>query len=174
MDVFEAIRRRRSVRAYTGEPIPGEALDRVLAAGLLAPSSKNIRPLEFVCVRDAATLAQLAESKATGAAHVSGAAVAIAVIAQDGAADAWTEDASVALAFMMLEAEERGLGSCWVQIRLRADADGNDAQENVRRILGIPSAYHVEGMLALGVPAKEFPPRDWDRTQRDRIHAERF
>lgn len=174
MDVFEAIRRRRSVRAYTGEPIPDEALDRVLAAGLLAPSSKNIRPLEFVCVRDATTLAQLAESKAAGAAHVGGASAAIAVVAQDGAADSWTEDASVALAFMMLEAQECGLGSCWVQIRLRADADGNDAQENVRRILGVPAAYHVEALLALGVPTKELPPRDWDRTQRDRIHAERF
>ena len=174
MDVLEAIKQRRSSRAYTGERIPREALERVLAAGLLAPSSKNIRPLEFVCVQNPDTLAQLAKCKATGAAHVRDAAAAIAVIARDGEADAWTEDASVALSFMMLEAQECGLGSCWVQIRLRTDAEGVDARENVRRVLGVPQDYHVEALLTLGIPAKELGPRDWDRAQRDRIHQERF
>ncbi len=49
-----------------------------------------------------------------------------------------------------LAAEEQNLGCCWVQVHLRKDADGRDAEENVREILGLPEQFRVVGFLALG------------------------
>ena len=57
MDAFlPLLLTRRSVRRYTGEPIPPEALQTVLTAGLLSPSSRSRRPWELVVVQDRATL----------------------------------------------------------------------------------------------------------------------
>ena len=52
MDVFEAIERRHSVRAYLPDPVPEEKLARVLEAGRLAPSAANVQPWHFVVVED--------------------------------------------------------------------------------------------------------------------------
>lgn len=56
---------RRSVRAYTDEPIPEESLKAILQAGLLSPSGRGLRPWELVVVRDRRTLDRL-QSAATG------------------------------------------------------------------------------------------------------------
>ncbi|MBQ8010021.1 MAG: nitroreductase family protein, partial [Oscillospiraceae bacterium] len=57
---------------------------------------------------------------------------------------------SIAMTYMMLAAEEQNLGCCWVQTHLRTDADGRDAEENVREILGLSEKYRVVGFLVLG------------------------
>ena len=62
---------RRSVRKYTAEPIPEEKLEKILQAGLLAPTSKNRKPCEFYVVRDKAVLKQLSEAKKLGAGMLS-------------------------------------------------------------------------------------------------------
>ncbi|MBM4080403.1 MAG: oxidoreductase, partial [Planctomycetes bacterium] len=48
MDVYEAIRTRRSIRRYKPDPIPDEVLKRVLDAARLAPSANNIQPWKFI------------------------------------------------------------------------------------------------------------------------------
>ncbi|MBQ8011806.1 MAG: nitroreductase family protein, partial [Oscillospiraceae bacterium] len=66
----------------------------------------------------------------------------------------WIEDSSIAMTYTMLAAEEQNLGCCWVQIHLRTDAQGLDAEENVREILSLPGKYRVVGFLAIGsIPA---------------------
>jgi nitroreductase len=59
---------------------------------------------------------------------------------------------------MHLAAAEAGVGSCWVQIHLRKDRDGGDAEDNVRRILGLKDTFRTVGILALGTPAAEPEP----------------
>jgi nitroreductase len=51
MEVFEAIKARRSVRSYTPEPVPDEVLRRLLEAARLAPSAMNYQPWRFIVVR---------------------------------------------------------------------------------------------------------------------------
>jgi nitroreductase len=51
MDVFEAVQKRRSVRAYQSTPIPREKLEKILEAARLAPSASNIQPWHFIVVR---------------------------------------------------------------------------------------------------------------------------
>ncbi|WP_416901656.1 5,6-dimethylbenzimidazole synthase [Micromonospora echinospora] len=56
MDLYDVIHRRRDVRAqFTGEPVPDEALHRVLTAAHAAPSVGYSQPWDFVVVRDADT-----------------------------------------------------------------------------------------------------------------------
>lgn len=52
MDVYEAMARRRTVREFSSAPVPEEAVRRVLAAGLTAPSNAHLRPWQFVLLRD--------------------------------------------------------------------------------------------------------------------------
>ena len=53
MEVFEAIKNRRSVRNYKAEPVPEEKLKKVLEAARLAPSAHNAQEWKFVVVKDA-------------------------------------------------------------------------------------------------------------------------
>lgn len=95
-------------------------------------------------------LQKLSKAKKAGAAFAADAAAAIVVAADSEKADTWIEDSSIAMTYMMLAAEEQNLGCCWVQMHLRKDEQGLDAEENVRVILGLPEKYRVVGFLVLG------------------------
>ena len=80
METWDALRARRNVRQFTDQPVPDEALDRILEAGRRAPSAGNWQPWDFVLVTDRAQLVELAKVW-QGARHVAGAAAAIAIVA---------------------------------------------------------------------------------------------
>ena len=62
MEVFEAIRRRKSVRAYAPTPVPKEKLERILEAARLAPSAENRQPWYFIVVTDPDKRKRIAKS----------------------------------------------------------------------------------------------------------------
>ena len=169
-ELFEMMRHRRSVRQYTEEAIPEEKLQKILQAGLLAPSSRSIRPWEYYVIEDKKILQQLSQAKAHGGAMLARCNKAIAVFADSDASDAWIEDSSIALAYMDLMAASEGIGSCWVQIRMRKDGAGGDAEENVRKILGVELPMRMVGILALGMPAEEKAPYDSDSLLWEKVH----
>ena len=170
MDVLEVMLQRRSIRKYTGEDIPEDKLEKILQAGLLAPTSRDRRPCEFYPVRDRETLTALSSAKAAGAAMLKDAAAAIVVFADQDKADTWVEDSSIALTYMMLMAVDQGLGSCWVQMHLRESADGNDAEDNIRKIMSVPDNYRTVGVLSLGIPAEERAPNELSELDHSKIH----
>ena len=147
---LELLKSRRTCRQVTNESVSKESIDYILEAARLSPSGHRIRPWDFIVVEDKETLKALSTSKASGAALIEGAAAAIVVAADITKTDVWVEDCSIATIIMQLAAEELGLGSCWVQIRMRKDAEGNDATENVKRILNLPENYSVLSIVALG------------------------
>ena len=168
--MLETMLSRRSIRQYTEEPIPEEKLNMILQAGLLAPSSRNIKPCEFYVIRNKDTLTKLSQAKAMGAAMLAHCNVAIAVFGDSEKADTWIEDSSIALSFMMLMAEEQRIGSCWCQIHLRSSAKGKDAEEAVRDILSIDRNMRIVGILALGMPEKRIPEHTLDELDLDKVH----
>lgn len=174
MDLLQIMKSRRSIRKYTGDEIPAEKVNMILQAGLLAPSSKNIRPVEFIVVEDKATLKKLARSKQFGAGMLASASCAIVVIADASKADAWVEDCSLAMGYMLLMAENLGLGACWVQERLRKTLRGQESGTYVKDALEIPEGYEVEAILSLGVFEKAEEPRDWNETEMSKVHWEKF
>lgn len=175
MDMLNAILHRRSVRRYTDEPIPQEKLDAILHAGLAAASSKNRRPWEFVVVRDRGMLDRLCECR-PGAANLLGHCQAAIVVCADAElVDVWVEDCGSAMTQMHLMADSLGVGSCWLQVRMRKTLDGaHETQDYVRQQLGIPDKYGVMAMLALGMPAEHPGARTVDDLPLDKIHYERF
>lgn len=174
MELLQLLKNRRSVRTYTGAEIPREKLNLILQAGLLAPSSKNIRPVELIVVEDKALLEELAKSKAAGSGMLADASCAIVVIGDTQKADAWIEDCSLAMGYMLLMAENLGIAACWVQERLRKTHLGEDAGTYVKQLLGIPDSYAVEAILSLGISAELQEPRDWNETEQGKIHWENF
>ena len=174
MELIQLMKNRRSIRSYTGGKIPREQLELILQAGLLAPSSKNIRPVEFIVVDDQDTLKKLSKSKQAGAGMLSRASCAVVVIGDASRADAWIEDCSLAMGYMLLMAENLGLAACWVQERLRKTLLQTDSGAYVKKLLAIPGGYEVEAVLSLGIPQKAEAPRTWEQTEQNKIHWGRF
>lgn len=174
VDVLDAMARRRSLRRYSGEPIPQALLDRILEAGLRSASGRSRRPWELIVVHDRAMLDHLAECREQGAAMLAGADAAIVVVADPTLADTWVEDCSIVMANMQLEAAASGVGSCWIQGRLRQAADGRSTHEFVANLLKVPAPYQLEAILSLGMPEAEAPRRPFDEALLEKVHKETF
>ena len=173
--IIDLLLHRRTVRQYTDERVTREQLERIAQAGLLSPTGRNKRDWEFVVVEDRATLDALATSRAGGAAKMlSGAAAAIAVFGDPAATDVWYEDCSIAMSNMHLMADSLGLGSCWIQGRLRVAEDGRSTDEFVRELLGVPEGLSLEAMLSIGVPAKRPAAHTLNDIDTSKVHWGRF
>lgn len=174
VDVLDAMARRRSVRRYSGESVPQALLDRILEAGLRSASGRSRRPWELIVVRDRAMLDELAECREQGAGMLTGADAAIVVVADPTLADTWVEDCSIVMANMQLEAAASGVGSCWIQGRMRQAADRRSTHEFVANLLKVPAPYQLEAILSLGMPEAEAPRRPFDEALLEKVHKETF
>ena len=169
MEFKDVLLKRRSTRKFTDKKISKDELDCILKAGLLAPSSRNRKPINFMVVERKETLAELAHAKDHGAELIEGADKAIVVIADTMISDTWCEDSSIALTYLHLAATDLGLGSCWVQIHMRKK-DGVYAESVVRDILKIDEHYRIVGILALG-HSKDIPEQHTlDGLDKGKIH----
>jgi nitroreductase len=141
MEVFEAIQKRRSVRAYLPEPVPEDKLRRILEAGRVAPSAGSIQPWHFIVVIDK----QRREALAKGgryAKFLAEAPVAIVGCGNRKASPNWNVvDTAIAMQNMVLAAMGEGLATCWV---------GSFKEGKVRELLKIPEQFSVVALLAIG------------------------
>lgn len=148
MDIYEVIRKRKSVRSYLDKPVEKEKLQRILEAARLAPSASNRQEWRFVVVTDPDTRAKLVEA-ASGQAFVGRAPVVIACCAEtDGhimkcGHPSFLVDAAIAIDHLTLAAAAEGLGTCWI---------GAFDQGAVKSLLGIPNEIEVVELLPLGYP----------------------
>ncbi len=157
--LLELLKKRRSIRRYEDRAVEQDKVDLLLKAALLAPSSSNNKPWEFIVVDDRGLLQKLSVSK-KGAALLAQAALAVVVMADTAKSDVWVEDVSIAATHVLLMAEELGLGACWVQIRRRFHDDKTSADVYVRDLLGIPPGYEVDCLIGVGYPAENKVPHD--------------
>ena len=169
MELIDVMLKRRSTRKFNDEPVTKDELDKILQAALLAPTSMNRKPCNFMVVERKETLTDLANSKDHGADLINGADKAIVVVADTMVADTWIEDSSIALTYMHLMATELGLGSCWVQIHLRSK-NGKDSEEIVRDILKIDDHYRVVGIMALGHSDDIPPAHELADVDKNKVH----
>jgi len=157
MDVFTAIRQRRSVRAYKAVEVEEEKLKKILEVARLSPSASNRQEWKFIVVRNEETKKKLAKS-AFGQSFIGEAPVVIVACGTESKAimacgqPAHTVDVSIACAFMILQAHELGMGTCWI---------GAFKEDEVKKILKIPDSVRVVAMIPLGYP-------DEDPSQRSR------
>ncbi len=165
MELFEAIRTRRSVRRFSDKPLEEEKLRALLEAVRQAPSWANLQCWRFIVVRDAATkqkfsdlsyvesfvspLGYKANPARKGLAEAQVILVACADPAQSG--NIWGQpyymtDLGIAAQTLMLAARASGLGTVFV---------GVFDEEKVRALLNIPSNIRVVGLFPVGYPLEE-------------------
>jgi nitroreductase len=163
---FTIVNSRRSVRKFTDEPVPREVLERIVAAGIEAPSGGNAQQRQYVIVDDPAVM-----EKVRAASPALKTAPAAIVIVMDPSptkwGEFWVQDASAAMENMLLAAVALGYAGCWVEGAVRRSED------ELRKLLGIPEKYRVWSMLPVGRPA-ESPARPPKSSPADVTHHNRF
>ncbi|HVP76286.1 MAG TPA: nitroreductase family protein [Thermodesulfobacteriota bacterium] len=155
MDVSAAIRQRRSVRAYKAVEVEEEKLKKILEAARLSPSASNQQSWKFIVIRNKETKKKLARA-AFGQSFIGEAPVVMVACGTESKAvmacgqPTHTVDVSIACAFMILQACELGLGTCWI---------GAFEEGEVKKILEIPKSARVVAMIPLGYPDEDPSPR---------------
>jgi len=155
---MELITQRRSIRRFSQRPVEPEKIEQLVEAALRAPSGRDLMPWELVVVTDKELIERLSQAKPHGAAFLKNATLAVVVCVDAQKTDVWIEDASIATIFLHLAATDLGLGSCWIQMRLRNHADGRPAGEHVAEILGLRPGLTVQAIMAIGYPDEQKAP----------------
>ena len=157
MDFYDVVRNRLSIRHYKPDPVPEATLQRILEAGRLAPSAKNLQPWKFIVITDPEVRRQLVPAcrgqEFVGAAPVVVCACAVESEAWGGMGGYWSAaavDVTIALEHIILAAAAEGLGTCWV---------GAFIEEEVRKVLAIPDGVKPVALTPIGHPAREAKPR---------------
>ncbi len=172
MDVFDAIKTRRSVRSYSSRPIPDDVMERMKLALRYAPSACNFQPWRFILVTDAALRRKVAEA-ANDQLFMAEAPVTVvgcglpeqAYKVMGGYGNSTDIDIAIAFDHLTLAAVTEGLGTCWI---------GAFSEEKVKRLLEVPEHVKVVAMTPLGYPASadlNFPLDESRRKGADEIFS---
>ena len=165
----ELIKTRRSMRKFTEEELTQEQVVTLMKAALMAPTSKRSNAWQFIVVDDKETLKKLSFCKEQASQFIADAAPADPL-----ASDVWIEDASIASIYLQLQAEDMGLGSCWVQLRERFTASGISSNEYVHEVLDMPLQLQALSIIAIGHKGMERKPFNEDNLQWEKIHLNKY
>lgn len=174
MDFKELVKQRRSHRKFSAEEISADDVKTILRAGLMAPTSKGQRAWQFVVVDDKTDLEKLSDAKDLGGQFLRDVALAIVVLGDPVQNDCWIEDGSIAAISMQYQAEDLGLGTCWVQMRGRGLSDGTSADTVIQGVLDIPENLSCLCVLAVGHKGDERKPQNEDKLKWENVHLEKF
>lgn len=168
-----AIHERKSVRNYTDEVVSPEMLERLVHAGLAAPSAADKRPWAFLVVTHRTTLDLLGERLAY-AEMLPKAPAAIVVCGLPGEGiqepeenEYWVQDVSAATQNVLLAVEALGLGSVWVGV-----FPVEEKVATVREILALPAEVIPFSILPVGYPLREQPAKN--KTGDERVYWEHW
>jgi nitroreductase len=156
VDVFSAIKKRRSIRNYLPKEVEREKLERILEAGRLAPSARNRQEWRFIVVISREKREELVREASPHQPFMLSAPVIIVAYTLDKdyvmrcGVPAHYIDIAIALTHMHLQAVEEGLGTCWI---------GSFYQDKVKRVLNLPEDAEVVQLMTLGYPAEDPPER---------------
>ena len=161
MDTEECIKTRADVREYKDQPVKAEALDKILEAGIQAPSSGNVQDWRFIVVRNGEMKARVSEA-ALNQEFIRDAPLVIVVCSdQDSVAGAYggrgvnlysIQNTACAIENMVLAAWNQGIGSCWV---------GAFNEVELKKILNVPINVRPMAIITFGYPAR--PPKKHPR-----------
>jgi nitroreductase len=166
-DTFSVIYSRKSVKSFTGAAVSKESLEKIIRAGMAAPTAVNKQPWSFVVVTEKKVIDALAAGLPTARGIEKSGAVII-VCAEPGKAHMQSKDFAVidstlASENILLATEALGLGGHWT-----ASFPYEDKMKHVRTVLGIPANIIPLNVILIGVPTGEDKPKD--KYQKDKIH----
>ena len=163
MDAIEALKTRRSVRAYRSEPVPRQIIEDIVDCGRLAATAINVQPWEFIVVTEPKMLRIIAETTDHGK-FIAQVAACVVVLCRD--TKYYLEDGSAATQNILLAARAHGLGSCWVA------GDKKPYASDICRLVGAPQGYKLVSLVPMGYPAET--PVQTKRPLADVLHWERY
>lgn len=158
---MELVMARSSVRRYSGRPVEREAIERCLESARLAPSACNSQPWRFVVIDDGPLRTRIAESVFSGIYSMNSfagqAPVLVAVIRESSGvcatAGGWLRgvqygliDIGIACEHFILQAEEEGIGTCWL---------GWFNERALKKELGLKRRDRVEAVISMGYAPEE-------------------
>jgi nitroreductase len=173
LDVFDAIKGRRSVRAFKKLDLPQEILEKILDAARWAPSAGNIQPWEFIVVRRMETKLKLVKA-ALDQRFIAEAPVVVVVCANvDMSAMSYgsrgqnlycIQDTAAATQNILLATYALGAGACWI---------GAFLEDTVRKVLDLPPEIRPVAIVPIGYPAGH-PISPSRRSLSEVVHEEKF
>ena len=170
MNVYDAIKKRKSVRAYLDKAVEKEKLTRIMEAARLAPSAGNRQEWRFVVVTDREKREELAV-RAAGQRFVGEASVVIACCAETDehvmqcGLESFPIDLAITIDHITLAAVAEGLGTCWI---------GAFDESVAREILDIPQSIRVVQLLPLGYPVDPSPVEKTRLDLNQTVHYEKW
>ena len=154
MEFSQVLKNRASVRKFKPDMVEKEKIDAILEAGRICPTAKNAQPQRVFVLTKEEDFEKLGMAK-DGRFN---APVVLLVCSDRGVSwesniepgyNTWEMDGSIAMTYMMLEATNQGLGSCWVR-RL-------DTRE-IKKNFNLPSNYEVVSMMPIGYATDDYEP----------------
>ena len=153
MDFIELAKARYSVRSFSDRAIEDEKLDKIIEAGIAAPTAKNLQPVRIYVMKSPEAMEKMNALTRC----IFGAPAALLVCYNEE--EAWHSpfneeymsgemDASIVLTHMMLEAWDQGIGSCWVGLFDHKEAARVfELPEEVKPVAIMPLGYAAEGCV---------------------------
>ena len=155
MDFKEVVKKRRSTRRYTGQPVEKEKLQRAMELALRAPSSKNTRSTRLMAVTDLKRVHELGKLRDWGSSLLEEAGAAIVVLGDEAASPMWETNAAIMATLLQLALVDEGLATCWVHVgdylTLKDVPDSQRSEDYVKELLPeIPTDYRVLCVISIG------------------------
>jgi len=153
MEAYEAIMTRRSIRAYTAQPVPNDAIKELLAAAMNAPSASNQQPWQFIVVTERKQLDALTTVLPYGQ-MLKGAPLAIVVCGdlQLQEEEYWIQDCSAATQNLLLAAHAKGLGAVWLGVYPRSERVAG-----ICKLFNLPAHVIPLCIVSVGYPLEPLP-----------------
>lgn len=155
MDFKEVVKKRRSTRRYTGQPVEKDKLQRAMELALRAPSSKNTRSTRLMAVTDLKRVHELGKLRDWGSSLLEEAGAAIVVLGDEAASPMWETNAAIMATLLQLALVDEGLATCWVHVgdylTLKDVPDSQRSEDYVKELLPeIPADYRVLCVISIG------------------------
>lgn len=169
MEILEAILTRRSIRKFKDTPVPTELVEKILQAGMIAPSAGNQQPWQFIVIQDRQIMEQIPKI-CPYAEMIKQSPVAILVcgdLSLERLKGYWVQDVSAATENILLAAHGLGLGAVWTGVY--------PVQERVsglRAMFKAPEHIVPFALIPIGYPNQQLDPAN--RFNRTRIHYDRW
>jgi nitroreductase len=173
MEVFEAIKKRRSIRKYKDTPVEKDKINKIIEAALLAPSASNGQPWRFIAVKDKKLLTKIVK-ETLGFINQWAISAPLIIVGCSVRSNIITHyfgevvsgikyhilDMGIALEHIVLEAEELELSSCWI---------GWFNEKKIKKILNINSTWRVASLITIGYSDESYSPAPRRRLALDKI-----
>ncbi|MDR2951638.1 MAG: nitroreductase family protein [Treponema sp.] len=157
MDFFEVVNQRYSYRgAYKKTPVPREDLEKILKAGLAAPSGCNSQLTSLIALDDQRLIDQVTALVKKNGFSGNNAPAGICVITRKlpsyGNAYFYVQDYAAAIENILLAVTALGYASCWIEGQV---TESEETQKEIAKLLNVPPEYIVVAFLPIGIPEKE-------------------